>query len=87
VLNENLDEIEFVIFLGDEYVKKGIGSKLVKELVKLCKEKGLTDLFGIVRPDNDAGLKLLKKAGGKQIKTVKHFNQEGILHQITLNKR
>ena len=87
VLNENLDEIEFVIFLGNEYAKKGIGSKLVKELIKICKEKGLTDLFGVVRPDNDAGLKLLKKIGGRQIKTVKHFNQEGIVHQITLNKK
>jgi pyoverdine/dityrosine biosynthesis protein Dit1/RimJ/RimL family protein N-acetyltransferase len=87
VLNENFDEVEFVIFLGNEYAKKGIGSKLVKELIKLCKEKGLTDLFGVVRPDNDAGLKLLEKVGGKQIKTVKHFNQEGILHQITLNKK
>jgi RimJ/RimL family protein N-acetyltransferase len=87
VLNENLDEVEFVIFLGQEFTKIGIGSKLVKELIKLCKQEGLTDLFGVVRPDNNAGLKLLKKIGGKQIKTVKHFNQEGILHQIILNKK
>ncbi len=84
VINEELDEIELVIFLGKAYVKRGLGSKLIKFIINRCAELGISDLYGIVRPDNIPAINLLKNVNGKQIKTVKHFNQEGILYQINV---
>lgn len=87
VLKEDLDEIEIIIFLGKDFVHKGLGSKLIKYIIKICREKGIRELYGVVRPDNNEGINLLKKINSEQIKTVKHFNVEGILHRINLDKK
>jgi pyoverdine/dityrosine biosynthesis protein Dit1/GNAT superfamily N-acetyltransferase len=87
VLNEDMDQIEFVIFLGKDYTHKGIGIKLVNYLFSRCKEFGICDLYGIVRSDNSSAISLLEKVKGSKIKTVKHFNQEGVLYRINLNKK
>lgn len=87
VAKEDLDEIECVIFLGKNYVHKGLGSKLFEYVIKRCREEGICELYGVVRPDNPEGLKLMKRFKGIKIKTIKHFNVEGILHRINLNKK
>lgn len=84
VLNEYQDEVELVIFLGAKYTKLGHGRRLIDFVFKRCRAAGIASLFGVVRPDNVAGLAISDQLGGKKIKTINHFNQEGILYKFNL---
>lgn len=86
VLDEDLDRVEVVIFLGKNYTKQGIGQKLLKHIVSLCQEKGLNEIYGVMRPENVAAIKLLKNNKWEKIGAVKHYNHEGILCKLKLKK-
>ncbi len=84
VLNEDLDEIELVIFLGKDYTNKGIGNRLTKYIFNQCKKAGINEIYGVSRPDNHVAIKLIKKFNGQRKRTIKHFNQKGILYYFNL---
>lgn len=84
VLHEKHDEIEYVIFLGQEYVNKGLGSKLLNYLFARCKEEGITQVHGVIRSDNEIAQQTIKKYHPKQIRTMSHYHQKGILYEINL---
>lgn len=84
VLDEQKNQIEYVIFLGKDYVHKGIGSKLLKYLFSRCKEEGLTTVFGVIRSDNDISRHIVEKFGGKMVRTMAHYHQSGVLYEIEL---
>lgn len=50
-----------------EYKKKGIGSKLMHQLLENCKEKEIKKLFLEVRISNQAAISIYKKVGFKKI--------------------
>lgn len=82
VLDEQKQQIEYVIFLGKEYVSQGIGTKLLSYLFNRCKEEGIKTIYGIIRSENEPSIKLIKKFGGKEIKSVSHYQQTGILYEL-----
>lgn len=84
VLDEQKQRLEYVIFLGKEYTNKGIGTRLLKYLFNRCKVEGIKTVYGVIRSDNAASEKLIKKFGGKKLKTVVHYHQSGILYEINL---
>ena len=84
VLDEKEGKIEYVIFLGKEYRGKGIGTELLKYLFKRCKEVGITTIYGVIRNSNSVGKKIASKFNGKELTTVTHYNQPGILYEINL---
>ena len=84
VLNEKHDEIEYVIFLGQNYVHKGLGRKLLDYLFARCREEGIKQIYGIIRSDNEAARNSIKKYKPKQIRTMSHYHQKGILYGIKL---
>lgn len=84
VLDEQKNQVEYVIFLGKEYVHKGIGTKLLTYLFGRCKEEGLNTVFGVIRNDNTISRHLVDKFGGKMIKTMAHYHQSGVLYEIDL---
>ncbi|MGN6396891.1 MAG: L-tyrosine/L-tryptophan isonitrile synthase family protein [Mucilaginibacter sp.] len=87
MLNIELDQVEFVVFLGKKHTHAGLGTKLLKYLIDRSLEAGLKEVFAVVRSDNPIGLKLISKFSATPIKTIKHFNQEGIVHQINLKRK
>ena len=84
VLNEKDDKIEYVIFLGQEYVNKGLGKKLLDYLFTRCKEEGIKQIYGVIRSDNEIARKSIKKYNPKQIRTMSHYHQRGVLYEIKL---
>ena len=84
VLNEKKDEIEFVIFIGQEYTNKGIGSKLLKFLFDRCKEEGINKICAVIRWNNEAARKVLEKFHFEKIRSVTHYHQQGVLNSKKL---
>lgn len=84
VLDEQKQQLEYVIFLGKNYVGKGIGTKLLTYLFSRCQEVGIDTIYGVIRSGNVPSIKLIKKFGGKELKSVSHYQQTGILYKIKL---
>lgn len=84
VLNEQKNQLEYVIFLGKDYVQKGIGTKLLTYLFGRCKEEGLKTVFGVIHNDDVVSRHIVEKFGGKMINTVAHYHQSGVLYEIRL---
>lgn len=84
VLDEQKQQLEYVIFLGQDYIGQGVGTKLLTFLFDRCKEEGIKTIHGVIRYGNEPAIKLIKKFGGKEIKAVAHYEQEGILYEINL---
>lgn len=84
VLDEQKNQLEYVIFLGKEYTHRGIGTKLLKYLFECCKNEKIQTVYGVVRSDNEISRYIVKKFGGKMIKTMAHYHQTGILYRIEL---
>lgn len=84
VLSEEGDQVEFVVFLGQEYKSRGLGGCLTRYLVERCLQAGMTELFGVVRIDNPEGLGLMLKMGAQALERVTHFGQEAQVFRISL---
>lgn len=84
VLNEQKQQLEYVIFLGKDYVGQGIGTKLLTYLFNRCKKVGIKTIYGVIRSGNEPSIKLLKKFGGRELKSVSHYQQTGVLYEIKL---
>ena len=65
------------IAVKKEFRRMGIGSKLLDEAIKRCKEKGKTRLFLEVRVSNIAAQCLYKKKGFKVIDTIPGYYSDG----------
>lgn len=84
VLDEQKQQLEYVIFLGKEYVGQGIGTKLLSYLFDRCKEVGISTIYGVIQSGNIPSIKLMRKFGGKELKSVLHYKQAGILYELKL---
>lgn len=84
VLDEQKGEIEYVIFLGKNYTKKGIGTKLLQYLFERCKDEGIETVYGVIRSDNDISKHIVNKFGGIMLKTMAHYHQTGVLYEIRI---
>jgi aminoglycoside 3-N-acetyltransferase I len=74
---EMYDQEESSMYLYDlavnkEYQRKGIGSKLVSEIMDYCRSKKIKDLFVQADAVDDHAIQFYKKIGGEQAKTF-HF--------------
>ena len=56
-----------LIYVRTEYHKKGIGSKILNELLKYLKMKGEKKVYVTMDDTNNASIKLHKKAGFKRV--------------------
>ncbi|MFD0871537.1 GNAT family N-acetyltransferase [Paenibacillus residui] len=59
--------------VNKEYQRKGIGSRLVNEIIMLCKSKNIEDLFVQADGVDQHAISFYKKIGGKQSRTF-HFS-------------
>lgn len=84
VLDEQKQQLEYVIFLGKQYTGQGIGTKLLTYLFSRCKEEGINTLYGVIRSGNKPAINQMKKFGGNQLKTISHYKQSAILYELKL---
>ena len=54
---------EFAIMIADAWQGKGLGVKLLEDLIQIGRERGLSKIWGYVLPENRNMLKLGKKVG------------------------
>ena len=84
VLDEEEQHLEYVIFLGKDFVGQGIGTQLLSYLFERCRKVGIMIVFGVIRMDNEPSIRLAKKFNGKEQGSISHYKQEAILYEIKL---
>ena len=84
VLNETRDQVELVIFLGKAHVRKGFGLRLSRHILSRCGSAGVKAVHGVVRPENQAALDLLRRLGARPIRTQVHFGYIATVFSIPL---
>ncbi|MEM2912547.1 MAG: ribosomal protein S18-alanine N-acetyltransferase [Candidatus Bathyarchaeia archaeon] len=75
----------FTLDVAIKHRRKGVGLKLLRELEKIFREKGVKACFLEVRMDNLAARQLYEKQGYREIEELKNFYRKGV-HGIRLKK-
>ena len=86
VLNEDLDRVEMVIFLGNAFTHRGLGSQLSRYLVLKCRECGMTALYGVARTDNPEAIALMVKLAAVRLEDIIHFRRKATVFALDLTK-
>ena len=86
VIESEVDQVEWVMFLGKNHANQGLGTLLLRYIIGLCRHNGMDTLYAIVRPDNEAGIAITKKFGGVQINKVVHYSENGVKFKLDLTR-
>jgi hypothetical protein len=43
-------------------------------------------IYGIIRSGNKKSKKLIEKFGGKELKSISHYHQTGILYEVNIKR-
>ncbi|MEZ5344582.1 MAG: GNAT family N-acetyltransferase [Pyrinomonadaceae bacterium] len=62
---ENAEMFLFEMGVEESFRRRGIGTALIEELKKICREKGITDMFVDALDDNIPAKALYSSTGGK----------------------
>jgi acetyltransferase len=65
ITNPDHTTCEFSLVVADDYKGRGLGSRLMLSIVDVAREKGLTEIEGLVLASNSVMLKLMKSLGFK----------------------
>lgn len=63
VTNPDLTSCEFSLVVADDFSGKGLGSRLMESIIDVARDKGLSEIEGLVLAENTEMLKLMKKLG------------------------
>jgi acetyltransferase len=63
ITNPDRTSCEFSLVVSDEFKGKGLGSRLMLSIMEFAREKGLTEMEGLVLANNPTMLKLMKGLG------------------------
>lgn len=63
ILNPDRKSAEIAFVVADQWQSQGLGSKMVDYAIEICEDKKLETIHGIMLPDNDRAIRLLKKMG------------------------
>lgn len=72
VTNPDQSSCEFALVVADDFSGKGLGSRLMLSIMDVARDKGLSEIEGLVLTQNPAMLKLMKSLGY----TVKPFAED-----------
>jgi acetyltransferase len=72
ITNPDRTTCEFSLVVADDYKGRGLGSRLMLSIMDVAREKGLTEIDGLVLASNPVMLKLMKGLGFK----VKPFPED-----------
>jgi len=63
ITNPDQTSCEFSLVVADDFSGKGLGSRLMESIMEVAREKGLSEIEGLVLAKNPAMLKLMKSLG------------------------
>jgi acetyltransferase len=63
ITNPDKSSCEFALVIADDLKGKGLGSRLMQNIMDVAREKGLAEIVGLVLANNPAMLKLMKSLG------------------------
>ena len=72
ITNPDSTSCEFSLVVADSYSGRGLGSRLMLSIMEVAREKGLSDIEGLVLASNPGMLKLMRSLGF----TVKPFAED-----------
>jgi len=72
VTNVDGTSCEFALVVADDFGGKGLGSRLMLSIMEVAREKGLTEIEGLVLVNNPGMLRLMKSLGY----TIKSFAED-----------
>jgi acetyltransferase len=79
ITNPDRATCEFSLVVADEFKGRGLGSRLMLSIMDFAREKGLTDIEGLVLANNPNMLKLMKGLGF----TIKPFPEDPDFKLVT----
>ncbi len=79
ITNPDRASCEFSLVVADEFKGRGLGSRLMLSIMEFAREKGLTEIEGLVLANNPAMLKLMKSLGF----TIKAFAEDADFKLVT----
>ncbi len=63
ITNPDPSSCEFALVVADDFNGKGLGSRLMQSIMDVARDKGLTEIEGLVLANNPAMLKLMRGLG------------------------
>ena len=79
ITNPDRSSCEFSLVVADDFKGKGLGSRLMLSIMEFAREKGLTEIEGLVLANNPAMLKLMKSLGFQ----IKAFPEDADFKLVT----
>ena len=79
VTNPDQTSCEFSLVVADEFSGKGIGSRLLESIIDVARDRGLSEVDGLVLANNPDMLKLVRRIGF----TVKSFPEDPDFKLVT----
>jgi acetyltransferase len=79
ITNPDHSSCEFALVVDDSMNGKGLGSRLMESIMDVAREKGLTEMDGLVLTGNAGMLKLVKSLGF----VVKRFDEDPDFRLVT----
>jgi acetyltransferase len=79
ITNPDKASCEFSLVVADDFNGKGLGSRLMQAIMDVARDKGLTEIDGLVLANNPGMLKLMKSLGF----TVKSFPEDPDFKLVT----
>ncbi|MEC5214304.1 acetyltransferase [Polaromonas sp. CG_9.5] len=79
ITNPDQSSCEFALVVADDFSGKGLGSRLMLSIMDVAREKGLSEIEGLVLTQNPGMLKLMKSLGF----TVKPFAEDPDFRLVT----
>jgi len=63
ITNPDQASCEFSLLVADDFAGRGLGSRLMESIIEVAREKGLTEIDGLVLAQNSGMLRLMKNLG------------------------
>ncbi|HMO49133.1 MAG TPA: bifunctional acetate--CoA ligase family protein/GNAT family N-acetyltransferase [Rubrivivax sp.] len=63
ITNPDQSSCEFALLVADDYAGKGLGSRLMESIMDVARDKGLSEVIGLVLTNNSPMLKLMRRLG------------------------
>ena len=79
ITNPDRTSCEFSLVVSDEFKGQGLGSRLMLSIMEVAREKGLSEIEGLVLANNPNMLKLMKSLGF----TIKSFPEDADFKLVT----
>ena len=79
VTNPDQSSCEFALVVADDFSGKGLGTRLMLSIMDVAREKGLSEIEGLVLAQNPGMLKLMKSLGY----TIKSFAEDPDFKLVT----